>query len=592
MGIIETDKISYDYIHYAEEGQEDELYRALNAVSIDVFPGHFVAILGANGSGKSTLAKHLNAILSPSEGTVWVDGMDTSKEENIFPVRRQAGMVFQNPDNQIIANVVEEDVAFGPENLAVPTQKIGQRVTEALKKVGMLRYRNHSPNRLSGGQKQRVAIAGVLAMHPKCIVLDEPTAMLDPNGRADVIRSAVDLNRNEGVTVILITHYMEEVVNADHVFVMDHGELVMQGNPRAIFSRVDELAACKLGVPQVTMVAHQLREAGLPLPAGILTEQELVRELCADRYHFIKTGQADAARQSAADAAGTEQPREELLRLEHVNYVYSPGTAYEVQALKDINLSIYEGEMIGIAGHTGSGKSTLIQHLNGLVKPTGGTIRFQGSDIHEKNYDRRALRSRVGLVFQYPEYQLFETTVLDDVCFGPLNQGLSRSEAEERAKEALQDVGLKEKYWSRSPFEISGGQKRRAAIAGVIAMRPQVLILDEPTAGLDPYGRTEILDMVARLHEKNAATVILISHSMEDMAQYVQRLIVMDDGVIRFDDTPQAVFAHTEELEEIGLAAPGVRYLMQDLKAHGMDVPESITEKEAAQAILRAVEVC
>ena len=588
MGIIETDKISYDYIHYAEDGKEDELYRALSEVSIDIFPGHFVAVLGANGSGKSTLAKHLNAILAPAEGTVWVDGMDTSQPENVFPVRRQAGMVFQNPDNQIIANVVEEDVAFGPENLGVPTKKIVDRVTESLSKVGMLKYRKHSPNKLSGGQKQRVAIAGVLAMHPKCIVLDEPTAMLDPNGRAEVLQSALELNREAGVTVILITHYMEEVVEADHVFVMDHGKLVMEGNPRAVFSRVEDLRACKLGVPQTTMVAHKLRQAGLPLPEGILTSQELVRALCGGQFRFVH--REDAVRSEAPEVC--EEARTELIRAEHVSYVYSAGTAYEVHALNDINLTICEGEMIGIAGHTGSGKSTLIQHLNGLLKATEGTIRYRGEDIWEKNYDRRALRSRVGLVFQYPEYQLFETTVLDDVCFGPLNQGMSQEDARAAAEKALQDVGLKEKYWHRSPFEISGGQKRRAAIAGVIAMHPEVLILDEPTAGLDPYGRTEILEMVSQLHEKNGTTVILISHSMEDMARYTDRLIVMDGGRIRFDDTPREVFRHVEALEEIGLAAPGVRYLTQDLQAHGMDVPACITEEEAVQAILQAVEVC
>ena len=591
MGIVETDKISYDYIHYAEEGQEDELYRALKEVSIDVFPGHFVAILGANGSGKSTLAKLLNAILTPAEGTVWVDGMDTRIEENVFPVRRAAGMVFQNPDNQIIANVVEEDVAFGPENLGVPTEQIRSRVNTALEKVGMLRFREHSPNKLSGGQKQRVAIAGVLAMHPKCIVLDEPTAMLDPNGRSEVIRTAMELNREEGVTVILITHYMEEVVEADHVFVMHQGNLVMQGSPREIFSRTEELLSYGLGVPQITLVAHELRKASLPLREGILTEQELAAELCGSKFRFLHKASEEEM------AAGMQQEdvrpqRRVLLELEKVNYYYSPGTAYETQALKDVDLKIYEGEMIGIAGHTGSGKSTLIQHLNGLIQPTGGTIRFRGEDINAKEYDRRALRSRVGLVFQYPEYQLFETTVLEDVCFGPLNQGISRGEAQERAGRALDLVGLEEKYRTRSPFELSGGQKRRAAIAGVLAMQPQVLILDEPTAGLDPAGRIEILDMVSRLHAEDGITVILISHSMEDMANYVGRLIVMDDGRIRFDNTPQEVFRHVEELEEMGLAAPSVRYLMQDLRSHGMDVPACITEKEAVRAIRDAVEVC
>ena len=280
MGIIKTNHVSYDYVRVNDEGVEEEKERALEDVSIDVYPGSFVAILGANGSGKSTLARHLNALLAPSEGTVWVDGMDTSKEENVFPVRREAGMVFQNPDNQIIAGIVEEDVAFGPENIGVPTKDIWKRVEEALEKTGMAAYRMHSPNRLSGGQKQRVAIAGTLAMHPKCIILDEPTAMLDPGGRREVIETVAELNEKEGVTVVLITHYMEEVVYADHVFVMQDGKLAMEGPPREILSKVEELQKYKLGVPQITLLAHELRKSGLDIPEGILSEEELAEAIC------------------------------------------------------------------------------------------------------------------------------------------------------------------------------------------------------------------------------------------------------------------------------------------------------------------------
>lgn len=280
MGIIKADNVLFEYIRRDEEGNVESIHTALDHVNLDVEPGDFVAILGHNGSGKSTLAKHLNALLTPEEGIIWVDGMDTKKYENVFPVRKQTGMVFQNPDNQIIANVVEEDVAFGPENLGVPTKQIWERVADALDKVGMSEYREHSPNRLSGGQKQRVAIAGVLAMHPKTIVLDEPTAMLDPDGRREVISTALELNKTEGVTVILITHYMEEVVNADKVIVMDKGKVVMQGTPRQIFTHVDELQELRLGVPQITLLAHELRKAGLPISESILTMDELVEELC------------------------------------------------------------------------------------------------------------------------------------------------------------------------------------------------------------------------------------------------------------------------------------------------------------------------
>lgn len=280
MKMIKTDKLVFEYAKRDEEGNIIGKSRAIDEVSLDIEPGQFIAILGHNGSGKSTLAKHMNALLVPSDGTMWVDGMDTKEDEHLWDVRQSAGMVFQNPDNQIIGTVVEEDVGFGPENLGVPTEEIWQRVEDSLKAVGMIEYRHHSPNKLSGGQKQRVAIAGVMAMRPKCIVLDEPTAMLDPNGRKEVLRSVMELRKREHITVILISHYMEEVVDADHVFVMDHGHVVMQGTPREIFSQVDTLKHYRLDVPQVTILADELRKRGLDIPAGVLKKEELVEILC------------------------------------------------------------------------------------------------------------------------------------------------------------------------------------------------------------------------------------------------------------------------------------------------------------------------
>ena len=280
MKMIKTDKLVFEYAKRDEEGNIIGKSRAIDEVSLDIEPGQFIAILGHNGSGKSTLAKHMNALLVPSDGTMWVDGMDTKEDEHLWDVRQSAGMVFQNPDNQIIGTVVEEDVGFGPENLGVPTEEIWQRVEDSLKAVGMIEYRHHSPNKLSGGQKQRVAIAGVMAMRPKCIVLDEPTAMLDPNGRKEVLRSVMELRKREHIIVILITHYMEEVVDADHVFVMDHGHVVMQGTPREIFSQVDTLKHYRLDVPQVTILADELRKRGLDIPAGVLKKEELVEILC------------------------------------------------------------------------------------------------------------------------------------------------------------------------------------------------------------------------------------------------------------------------------------------------------------------------
>lgn len=279
MGIIKTDKLTFEYIRRDDEGNVEGITTAVDHVDLDVKAGEFIAILGHNGSGKSTLAKHINALLMPTEGTVWVDGMDTTDENHIYDIRQQAGMVFQNPDNQIIGQIVEEDVGFGPENMGVPTEQIWERVEESLKTVGMYEYRKHSPNKLSGGQKQRVSIAGVLAMHPKCIIMDEPTAMLDPNGRKEVIRAARALNDVEKITVLLITHYMEETIHADKVIVMDKGQIAMQGTPREIFSQVEKLQELRLNVPHVTLLAHELKKQGMPIPDGILTTEELTEAI-------------------------------------------------------------------------------------------------------------------------------------------------------------------------------------------------------------------------------------------------------------------------------------------------------------------------
>ena len=599
MGIIKAAKLAYDYLRYGEEGEEPEVNRAIDHVDLDIQEGQFIAVLGHNGSGKSTLAKHINGLLVPSEGTLWVDHMDTSSQEDIWKIRQRAGMVFQNPDNQIIGTVVEEDVGFGPENLGVPTEDIWKRVDDSLEAVGMTAYRKHSPNKLSGGQKQRVAIAGVMAMKPKCIVLDEPTAMLDPNGRKEVLKAVRELNQKEGVTVILITHYMEEVVFADDVYVMDQGHLVMHGKPREIFSQVKQLKKYRLDVPQVTMLAYELRKNGLDIPKGLLTIDELLEALqdpilkAPDNWEQIEIPQY---RSTGSDMEWkTEQVQsasgETSLRLEHVYYTYNPGTAYEMHALKDINLEIPQGQFVGIIGHTGSGKSTLIQHFNGLVRPTQGKIYFEGQDIWAEQFPLRGLRSQVGLVFQYPEHQLFETDVLTDVCFGPKNQNLTQEECEERAKEALTHVGLDESYYAKSPFELSGGQKRRVAIAGVLAMNPKVLILDEPTAGLDPQGRDEILDQIASLHKTRGITIILVSHSMEDIAKYVDRIIVMNHGVKEYDDAPKKVFSHYQELEKIGLAAPQITYIMHALSEKGLDVDvNATTVEEARVSIMGAIE--
>lgn len=589
MSMVKTDKLVFEYEKRDEEGNVIGTQRAIDEVDIQIDKGWFIAILGHNGSGKSTFAKHINALLVPGGGTMWVGGRDTKDEDELWNIRQSAGMVFQNPDNQIIATVVEEDVGFGPENLGVPTKEIWQRVDDALEKVGMTEYRYRSPNKLSGGQKQRVAIAGVVAMRPECIVLDEPTAMLDPNGRKEVIRTVRDLQKQEKVTVILITHYMEEVTDADYIYVMDKGKVVMEGKPEQIFSKVDLLKHYRLDVPQATAVADELIRKGFPVLAGTLTREALCREvvsLARERGRI----QDPLGKEVYRDEVKSRPDGDPVLRLKNLNYIYNPGTAYEKHAMKGVDLDIWQGEFIGIIGHTGSGKSTLIQHLDGLIRATGGELFFQGENIYQEGYSMKTLRQQVGLVFQYPEHQLFEADVLSDVCFGPKNQGLSDEECRQRAKEALQMVGFPETLYNASPFDLSGGQKRRVAIAGVLAMRPKVLVLDEPTAGLDPKGRDDILDQIALLQKTTHMTVILVSHSMEDVARYVDRIIVMNHGEKIFDDTPKRVFRHYKRLEEVGLAAPEVTYLMHELRAQGIPVSTDITlVEEAADEIERVL---
>ena len=589
MSMVKTEKLVFEYEKRDEEGNVIGTQRAIDEVDIQIEKGRFIAILGHNGSGKSTFAKHINALLVPGGGTMWVGGRDTKDEDELWNIRQSAGMVFQNPDNQIIATVVEEDVGFGPENLGVPTKEIWQRVDDALEKVGMTEYRYRSPNKLSGGQKQRVAIAGVVAMRPECIVLDEPTAMLDPNGRKEVIRTVRDLQKQEKVTVILITHYMEEVTDADYIYVMDKGKVVMEGKPEQIFSKVDLLKHYRLDVPQATAVADELIRKGFPVSAGTLTREALCREvvsLARERGRI----QDPLGKEVYRDEVKSRPDGDPVLCLKNLNYIYNPGTAYEKHAMKGVDLDIWQGEFIGIIGHTGSGKSTLIQHLDGLIRATGGELFFQGENIYQEGYSMKTLRQQVGLVFQYPEHQLFEADVLSDVCFGPKNQGLSDEECRQRAKEALQMVGFPETLYNASPFDLSGGQKRRVAIAGVLAMRPKVLVLDEPTAGLDPKGRDDILDQIALLQKTTHMTVILVSHSMEDVARYVDRIIVMNRGEKIFDDTPKRVFRHYKRLEEVGLAAPEVTYLMHELRAQGIPVSTDITlVEEAADEIERVL---
>lgn len=657
MNNIEIKDCTYEYVRRDENDEVVEKLSAISHLNFTIEEGSFVCVLGHNGSGKSTLAKLFNALQIPTEGCVIISGMDSREEANVFPIREKVGMVFQNPDNQIIASVVEEDVGFGPENIGVPTEEIWKRVADALEAVNMEAYRLKSPNHLSGGQKQRVAIAGTLAMEPKTIVLDEPTAMLDPSGRAEVIRSIRELNQKKGITIILITHYMEETVDADRIILMDQGKLVLDGTPKEIFSKVEELKSLRMDVPLITDLAHELRLSGMPVSEGILKEEELVEELLSifgeDSFmeekekgqkeeepegesdtvasavteNSIAKGFEEVADQTAATVSEeaeiekenkTEKETEKdfILKVENLSCIYQKGTAMESYALKDIHLSIKRGSFSALIGHTGSGKSTLLQHFNGLIKPETGEISvhfrknpalilqdkgflfWKGKkrkvekegvlSFKEEGFDFQGLRFKVGLVFQYPEYQLFEETVFEDVLFGPKNQGLSLEDAKKEAEEALRSMGVEEALWQKSPFELSGGQKRRVAIAGVLAMEPELLILDEPTAGLDPAGREELFQVIAHLQERYAMTILLVSHSMDDVARYAEEVFVLNQGECIRQGSPEEVFSHKKEMEELGLGLPQIRAFLYSLEEKGLSFPKKNTVEEAKEMILSA----
>jgi|GEM_PF-242 len=562
--------------------------RTLDDITINICGGEFVAICGHNGSGKSTLARHFNALLMPTSGTLWINGLDSKDLNNLWDIRQSTGMVFQNPDNQIIATVVEEDVAFGPENLGVDPAEIRARVDEMLDAVSMRDYAKSAPYHLSGGQKQRVAIAGVLAMKPSCIVLDEPTAMLDPSGRREVMKTIKRLNREQEITIILITHYMEEAAQADRIIVMEKGRVVMDDHPKAVFSHEREMERLKLGVPAVTSLAHALRHDGILIADDIINVEEFLKDPAYIKLlnHLKPSGTnvMPTLSEKNEDHSPATNP---IIELKNLTHIYGEDSVFEKKAVDDVNLNIYPGEIIAIIGHTGSGKSTLIQHLNALLKPTHGTVFIDGENIFENKKHLKETRRKVGLVFQYPEHQLFEETVYKDVAFGPERMGLSKEAVDQAVRDALALVGISEENFEKSPFELSGGQKRRVAIAGVLAMKPQILILDEPAAGLDPSGREKILSQIKQMHDRMGLTVILVSHSMDDAAQLASRILVMNEGRIALDGIPEEIFIQTEYLKSIGLDVPQLSYLMSFINKEA-NVPKTVfTVEKAAEVIMQ-----
>ena len=651
MNLIDVKNLLFKYKMYSGEKEEVIEHTVIDNISLSIKKGDFVGILGHNGSGKSTLAKQLAALLKPSSGVIYVGGMDTAKEEQILDIRKTAGLVFQNPDNQLIGNIVEEDVAFGPENMGIPAEEIEMRITKALASTGMTAYREASPGALSGGQKQKIAISGVLAMEPECIIFDEPTAMIDPESRKELLEAIYDLKRLKNITVIYITHFLQEVSQADYLYVMSHGKITLKGTPETLFKIPEKLVENNLELPFEVALIEDLRKKSVDVPEEIYTKQQLLEKDKSDnivlseykserktisesskcnvksqakensRYGNSMEKQSDSHSISVYDrnekladnsldnlnladetevskksheldeaevskkshelketsdikenaSKNIDEPKEpestKGITLKNISYQYKKqDSGEEKYAIKDISLAIEPGEFVAIIGRTGSGKSTLIQHFNGLFQPKSGDYFFNGENIWEKKYDLKKLRQKVALCFQYPEYQLFEENVLKDIAFGPKNLGFDKKECEEKARHAMQLAGLSNELEKVSPFSLSGGQKRRVALAGILAMEPEYLILDEPVAGMDAPGKKILFDLLHHLNKERGITIVLVSHNMDDVADHADRVLVMENGQIKMDGKTEEVFARKDELTEMGLGVPQAVEFYLDLK--------------------------
>lgn len=574
MNLIDVKNLLFNYKIYSGEKEEVIEHTAIDHVSLSIKKGDFVGILGHNGSGKSTLAKQLAALLKPSGGIIYVNGMDTAKDELLLPIRKTAGMVFQNPDNQLIGNIVEEDIAFGPENMGIPREEIEERITRALEATGMSAYREHSPNALSGGQKQKIAISGVLSMEPECIIFDEPTAMIDPEGRKEVLKAIYDLNRLKHITIIYITHFLDEVSKADYLYVMKQGAITLEGSPETLFKMPDQLTENNLELPFEISFIAELRKKGLNIPKEIYTKKQLLEFFkCRQQEESFLFTEKKVENQQKKCIAETE--KEKGIVLKNISYQYKKRSAEEAKdALQDVSLSIKPGEFVAIVGKTGSGKSTLIQHLNGLLQPQSGQYFFEGQDIWSKKYDLKKLRQKVALCFQYPEYQLFEETILKDIAFGPKNLGFDKKKCEEKARYAMKLVGLPAELEKVSPFSLSGGQKRRVALAGILAMEPEYLILDEPVDGMDAPGKRMLFQLLHHLNKDKGITIVLVSHNMDDVAAHADRVLIMEDGTLKMDGTTREIFARKDDLTTTGLGIPQTVEFYLELRK--MQIQESI----------------
>lgn len=558
--------IRVENLSYSHPVHSGEAVPALRGINLQVEEGEYLAIIGANGSGKTTLARHFNALLRPGTGNVWVNGLNTRDSHNHPAIRTLVGMVFQAPEDQLVATVLEEDVAFGPENLNLPPAEIRQRVDEALHVTGMWEQRERPPHLLSAGQMQRAALAGVLAMRPRCVVFDETTAMLDPGGRR-MVKELIQRLHREGLTVIVITHFMQEAANADRVIVLEHGRLALDGSPAQIFSPSSRLTELGLNLPQPMQLAIRLHKLLPEVPEFPLHLIDLLNALPEYRGNHAP-GEAHLI----APPNEKSIPSEFMLEVHNLAHEYLRGTPLAHVALQGASLNALAGRVHGLIGSTGSGKSTLLQHLNGLLLPQAGKVRVGKFDLNNEKTDLREVRRFAGLVFQNPEYQLFEQYVGDEIAYGPKLKG-DGANLRETVRWAMDMVGLDfEGFKDRLTFTLSGGEKRKVTLASTLAMRPQVLLLDEPSAGLDPLSRREVLANLSML-QSQGITLVLSSHHMEDVAELADNVTVLDQGRDVMQGNNETIFSSVEQLESYGLEPPIVAKVAAMMRSRGWPLP-------------------
>ena len=637
--MIEIQNVTFNYGAQGEQGVPP----ALDDVSLRIEPGETIAIIGHNGSGKSTLTRLIAAILQPQSGTIRVDGLATSTTgRDIWIIRQNVGIVFQNPDDQLIAGTVIDDIAFGPENLGLPLLELEKRVQEAIALLGLEKYAQMAISELSVSLKQRVAIAGILAMRPRYLLLDEPTTMISGHTARELLAMVQRLAREQNIAVIHITHFMHEITTFDRVIVMDAGHVIMDGSPTEIFAQSARLKAVGLDVPLVTQLGNQLHAQGWThLPATLLSPEQLrttiesplirgANSLRADplqgegsliptphnsSHHPSNEGSQTTVLQPTTidgtasedsshtpparsrpvrDEYGTFRGQQErvgansLFELKDVYYTHQHGTPFEIKALHGLSLAIPAGQITALIGPTGSGKSTVIDLLAALVKPEAGSVLFEGRDTKDSTFNSDTIRSQVGVVFQSPEFQIFEETVGKDISFGPRLQKVPLAESRRRVQASLEAVGLPyEDFRSRYTYALSGGEKRRVAIAGVLALEPKVIVFDEPMAGLDPRGRSELLQLIIALKQRSDLTIVYASSSLVDILELADVLHVLDGGRLAFSGTPREILGRASTLHEMDIELPEATQIALALNSSRPEIRTDVLNLAELEAAIR-----